>query len=469
MSASAERITDETIATVAGLIERRELSPVDVTRAALENIEGENGALHAFISVDGDRALLAAREAERVIAGGGYRGALHGIPLGVKDNIAMEGLPTTAGSRILADNMAPEDAPVVRALKRAGAIVVGKTNLHEFAWGGTSDNPHYGTVRNPWDTSRFPGGSSGGSAAAVAARLCFGALGTDTDGSVRVPAAFNGVVGLRPSIGVVSNDGVVPLAWTMDTVGPLCRTARDCALLLAAMIDGAPGGADPAARAARWREDATGIRIGIDDAYCFDDLQPEVETALRAAVSTFQELGARIVPVDLGDITGNVAAEMTVVSSEASTYHQRWLRERAADYGDDVRIQLELGELLLATQYVQAQRYRTLLQRSLRRSLEQADVILSPTVGFVAIPAGATHVALGSARAVHAMSAVMRYTGLASLTGFPAISVPCGFSEDGLPIGLQLLGRPLAEHALLELGNAYQMRTDWHLRAPRPR
>lgn len=466
---TAEPLLELSLETAGDLIRRRELSPVDVTKAVIHNIESQESTLHAFISVAAEPAMEAAHDAERRIAGGDYRGPLHGLPIAIKDNIFTRDLVTTAGSRILADHVPTEDATVVQRLREAGAIVIGKTNLHEFAWGGTTDNPHYGQTRNPWDTSRFPGGSSGGSAVAVAARMCFGALGTDTDGSVRVPSAFNGVVGLRPTSGRVSNHNVVPLAWSMDTVGPIGRSARDCFLMLSVMAG--RDAADPSTvRAAveppRWGEGAQGLRIAVDESYCFTELQPDVEAALRSALNVLQDLGASVVPIQLGDMAGNVAAELTVVGSEASTYHGRWLRDRADEYGDDVRLQLELGEMYLATHYIQAQRYRTLLRQSTLAILEQADVILSPSVSFTAIPVGDTRVRINSEREVHAMTAVMRYTGLASLTGLPALSVPCGFARDGLPVGMQLLGKPFAEHTLLQAADAYQSVTDWHRRTP---
>ncbi len=469
MSLTGRDIADLTIAEAGHLIRRHETSPVDMVRAVLDRIAKYDSQLTAYISVFSEQALEAARAAETQILAGEYAGSLHGIPIAIKDNILTAGLRTTAGSRILADLIPAEDATVVQKLRQAGAIILGKTNLHEFAWGGTTNNPHFGATRNPWDTSRFAGGSSGGSASAVAARECFGALGTDTDGSVRVPSAFTGVVGLRPTIGRVSNHNVIPLAWSMDTVGPICRTVEDCALLFNAIAGYDPK--DPTSTQVAVPQlipqaGLTAMRIGIDETYCFAHVQPEVEIAVQRAIETLKDLGATIVPIHIDDLSGSVAAELAVVMSEASTYHQRWLRERPDDYGDDVRTQLELGELLLATDYIQAQRYRTVLRGTMMAALHEVDLMISPTVPFVAIPVGEGRVLINSARPAHAMTAVMQFSGLASLIGFPAVSIPCGFSSEGLPIGMQLLARPFDEATLLRAGVSYQSVTGWHLQAP---
>jgi len=446
-----------TIEEAAASIASRKVSPVELVEAALRQIEAVDGRLRGFITVLADSALEAAHAAEVQAQRREPLPPLHGIPLAVKDNIFTVGVRTTAGSKILADFVPDADAPVVAALKERGAIILGKTNLHEFAWGGTTDNPHYGTTRNPWNTDRFPSGSSGGSAVAVAARECWGALGTDTAGSIRVPAAVNGVVGLRPTIGRVSCDGIVPLAWSMDTVGPLCRTAGDCALLFATIAGVDPS---PAGRNAR------GLRIGVDEAHCFDHVQPAVAASVRTAVSALEAAGAKAVPIRLPDMQGNVSAELTVTSAEASTYHQRWLRERPDDYGDDVRTALEAGELYLATHYLQAQRYRQLFRDAMLKVFDQVDGVLSPSLPFVAPPIGETQVVIAGDRPEPMMASVNQFTGIASLAGLPAISIPCGFSPEGLPIGLQMVARPFEEATLLRLGEAYQALTDWHRRTP---
>lgn len=471
MSRAPTALTDLTLVEAASLVARREISPVELVDACLERIAATNDLLRAYITVYEDEAREVAKAAETMARAGHRLGPLHGVPIALKDNIALQGLRTTAGSKILADWVPDEDATVAARLKGAGAIVIGKTNLHEFAWGGTTANPHYGFCRNPWNPDRFPAGSSGGSGAAVAARTCFGALGTDTGGSIRLPSAVNGVVGIRPTIGRVSNYGVIPLAWSMDTVGPMTRTVSDCALMLNVIAGHDPrdeGSAPvPVADAtAGLDRGVDGIQIGVVAGYTFHHLQPAVRTAVEQALVILEGLGARIVEVVVEHIHGNIAAQLTVESCEPSTYHQRWLRERAEDYGEDVRLLLELGELHLATHYLQAQRYRSLLRRELLDTFSRVDCVVFPTLPFTATPVGATTVVIEDGVEEDMLAAIMQFTGVPSLAGLPALSVPCGFDDDGLPIGMQLVGRPFDEPTLFRIGHAFQQATDFHARAP---
>lgn len=463
-------LLDRTLTESAELIATRELSPVALVEATLRRIEAI-GETHAYISVYGEQALEVARASEMMIATGHRLGPLHGVPIALKDNIDVRGEITTAGSKILAEHRPDADAAVVRRLRAAGAIIVGKTNMHEFAWGGTSANPHYGFVTNPWDTTRMPGGSSGGSGVAVATRACAGALGTDTGGSIRLPSALNGVTGLRPTIGRVSNAGVVPLAWSMDTVGPMARTAQDCAAMFTALAGFDP---DDAGSIDRGTVDYTrnldggvdGLRVGVIEGYSLHHVQPAVEKSVRSALEVLATAGAFTVDVAVADIEGNISAQLTVEAAEPSTYHQRWLRERPEDYGDDVRLLLEAGELLLATQYLQAQRYRALLRQQTLAALSAADVLVCPTLPFAATPLGDVTVEITPDAPEDMLSAIMQFTGLPSLTGLPAISVPCGFDADGLPVGLQLIGRPFEEATLLRAAAAFQARTGFHHQVP---
>ncbi|MEJ2865546.1 amidase [Actinomycetospora flava] len=463
-------LLDRTLTDSADLVAARELSPVALMEATLERIAAIEGT-HAYISVAGEQALEVARASKTMIDAGHRIGPLHGLPIALKDNIDVAGEVTTAGSRVLADHRPAADATVVRRLRAAGAIVVGKTNMHEFAWGGTSANPHYGFVTNPWDTSRMPGGSSGGSGVAVATRACAAALGTDTGGSVRLPSALNGVTGLRPTIGRVSNAGVVPLAWSMDTVGPMARTAADCALLFSVLAGPDPDDAGSvehpvADYVGALARGVDGIRLGVIEGYSLHHLQPAVDKAVREALGVFASVGARAVDVAVDDIEGNISAQLTVEAAEPSTYHQRWLRERPDDYGEDVRLLLEAGELLLATQYLQAQRYRALLRRQTLAALAHAEVLVCPTLPFTATPLGEVTVEIDPGAPEDMLSAIMQFTGLPSLTGLPAISVPCGFDPDGLPIGLQLIGRPFEEATLLRAAAAFQGATAFHEQVP---
>ena len=452
-------------------VRSREISPVDLVQAALARIRATDGVLRSYITVFEEQALQVAKAAEIMATAGHDLGPLHGVPIALKDNVAVRGSRTTAGSKVLGDWLPEADATITERLRRAGAIFIGKTNMHEFAWGGTSANPHYGSVRNPWNMERFPAGSSGGSGVAVAARSCYGAVGTDTGGSIRLPSAINGVVGIRPTYGRVSNHGIIPLAWSMDTAGPMTRTVQDCALMFGVMAG--HDSKDPASAArpcpdygATLNDGVRGLRIGVVPGYFFHHLQPPVHAAVRAALATLEGLGAQLVDVEIENIHGNISAQLTIESAEPSTYHQRWLRERPQDYGDDVRTLLEVGELLLATHYLQAQRYRTLLRNEFLAAFRKVDAFVCPTLPFTATKLGATTVVIENGIEEDMLSAIMQFTGVPSLTGLPALNVPCGFDADGMPIGMQLIGRPFDEATLFRMGHAFQSVTQFHLRAP---
>ena len=471
MSTADTALTDLTFADAAALVARRELSSLELVDACLEQIERTNDVLRAYISVYDESAREVARAADAMLRADHPLGPLHGIPIALKDNISVKGLRTTAGSKVLADWIPQDDATVTARLKGAGAVIIGKTNMHEFAWGGTSANPHYGFVRNPWDPDRFPAGSSGGSGVAVAARTCFAALGTDTGGSIRLPSAVNGISGIRPTIGRVSNYGVIPLAWSMDTVGPMTRTVEDCALMFGAIAGHDPKDEGSAAvPVVDYTADldcgVQGIRIGVVPGYFFDHLQPPVEAAVRDALDALTGLGAVVVEVEIEHIHGNISAQLTVESCEPSTYHQRWLRTRPEDYGEDVRLLLELGELHLATHYLQAQRYRNVLRRQFLDAFRTVDVFICPTLPFTATPVGATTVVIQDGVEEDMLSAIMQYTGVPSLTGLPSLAVPCGFDPDGLPVGMQVIGRPFDEATLFRVGAAFQRVTSFHERTP---
>jgi aspartyl-tRNA(Asn)/glutamyl-tRNA(Gln) amidotransferase subunit A len=464
-------VLELTLAEAARLVRERKLSPVELVEASLARIRQYDGVLRSFITVFEEQAMQVARAAELLSGAGHELGPLQGIPIALKDNVAVRGTRTTAGSKVLADWLPESDATVATRLRQAGAVFIGKTNMHEFAWGGTSANPHYGAVRNPWDTTRFPAGSSGGSAVAVAARFCFGAIGTDTGGSIRLPSAVNGIVGLRPTYGRVSNHGVVPLAWSMDTVGPMTRTVEDCALMFGAIagFDAKDAGSAQRATDDCLKDMAGGckhLRIGVVPGYFFEHLQAPVHDAVEEALATFVDMGAQLVDVDIRNIHGNISAQLTIESAEPSTYHQRNLRERPQDYGDDVRTLLEAGELLLATQYLQAQRYRALLRAEFLEAFRNVDVFVCPSLPFAATRLGETTVEIVPGQPEDMLSAIMQFTGVASLTGLPSLNVPCGFDPDGLPIGMQLIGRPFAEATLLRAGHAFQLATAFHRRAP---
>ncbi|NYT25138.1 amidase [Alcaligenaceae bacterium] len=460
-----------TLAQAAAAVKKKEVSPVDLVEACLDRIEAVNGKTSAYISVFADQAVQVARASEAMMMAGHDMGALHGVPLSLKDNVSLKGQRTTAGSKVLADWHPDEDATVARRLRSAGAVFVGKCNMHEFAWGGTSDNPHYGAVRNPWNTDKFPAGSSGGSGVAVAARSCYGSIGTDTGGSIRLPSAVNGIVGIRPTYGRVSNHGIIPLAWSMDTAGPMTRTVEDCAIMF--NVIAGHDHRDPVS-ARQPSEDYTrdlhldlkGLRVGVVPGYFFSHLQPAVHDAVRGALMKFEELGAVVIDVPIANIEGNISAQLTVESVEPSAYHQKWLRERPGDYGEDVRALLETGELLLATHYVQAQRYRALLRQEFLEAFKRVDVFICPTLPFTATDVGAMKVVIENGQEEDMLSAIMQFTGVPSLTGLPSLNVPCGFDQQGLPVGMQIIGKPFDERTLFRVGAQFEGATEFHKRAP---
>jgi aspartyl-tRNA(Asn)/glutamyl-tRNA(Gln) amidotransferase subunit A len=435
-------------------IARRAISSVEVTSAYLERIQRFDQTLRAFITVDAERALADARSAD---AAPQPAGPLHGVPLALKDNIATANLCTTAGSRVLVDWVPAEDAPVVRDLKRAGAVILGKTNLHEFAYGGTCTNVEFGAVRNPWNTNHVPGGSSGGSGAAVAAGMCPAALGTDTAGSIRLPASQCGVVGLKPTYGRISIDGVIPLAWSLDHVGPLARTVTD-----AALVYGVLAGTPPSSTLGAG---VGGLRIGVPRQFFFDNLQPDVGAAVEHALETLHDLGAQLVDVVWPDVHLSNSITWTIVLAEASAYHRAWFRSRPEAYSEETRRNLMLGEQLPAADYVQAQRARTVLQRQATDVLAGIDALVTPTLQITAPRIAQTTVEVGGKlREINPV--FIRLCDPFNVTGQPAISVPCGFDANGLPIGLHIAGAPFAEDTVLRVAAAYESATDWHLQRP---
>ena len=445
-----------TLSDAVSLIERGELSPHRLTEAYLARIERLNPVLNAFLTVMGESALRQARYASEALRRGERWGVLHGIPIGVKDLIDVAGVQTTAGSDFLRGNVALEDAYVVQQLKAAGAIIIGKTHLHEFAVGATNVNPHYGPARNPWNTDYSPGGSSGGSAAAVAASLCAGALGTDTGGSVRVPSALCNLTGLRPRAGRLNLQGVIPMSWTLDTVGPMAHTARDVALLMDA-LDPQPVGKN--GYTAQLDQPVGGLRVGlpVDDFFWLEtDIQ--VVAAVRTAVERLAEVGMRPVEVSL-PMSEEVPRAAGVISlSEAAAYHRERLSTGPERFGEDVRTRLEWGAQRSAVEYVLAQRtmhrWRTFLKELFGQTV---DILALPTTPLPAHP-------IEGSEGIAAAKTLLRFTYPFSLSGLPALSLPCGFTDDGFPIGLQLVAPE--ERRLLQAAHAYQGITRWHLRRP---
>ncbi len=452
------------ISEAAALIKERKLSPVELTQACLDRIDRLQPQLNAFITLTADDAVKTAREAEAEIARGDHRGPLHGIPIALKDLFDVSGVPTTAGSKILAGNIAAADSASAARLRDAGAVILGKLNLHEFAYGATGVNPHFGACRNPWDTERICGGSSSGSGSAVAAGLCFAALGTDTGGSIRIPASLCGIAGLKPTFGRVSRRGVVPLSWSLDHVGPMTRSVADCAIVLQAIAGHDPLDASSANEAVPDYSESLetgieGLRAGVPRELFFDNLDPEVEGPVRAAIKTLEGLGARVTEIGLPYITEIPGGLTAIMLPEALAYHQKWMAERPNDYGDDVRYRLELGATYLAVHYVQAQRLRERAVAAWReRVFDKVDLIVTPTTAAAASRIGESDLSV--------TFGLIRNTNPINFLGLPALSVPCGFTAAGLPVGMQLIGRWFEEATVLRASFAYEQATDWHERRP---
>ena len=455
---------------LAGRIKARKVSSAELVQATLTRIDQLNPRLNCYITVMRDSALKDAQATDDEIRQGKYRGVLHGIPISLKDIFATKGVRTTAGSKVLRDWVPDYDAMIVTRLRRAGAVLIAKANQHEWSYGVTSNNPHFGPVRNPWNTQLLPGGSSGGSAAAVAADLCVASIGSDTGGSIRIPSSACGVTGLKPTYGRISRFGAVPLAWSMDHVGPIAKTAADAAVLLS-VLAGADAN-DPTCSekpvpdySKALPERTEGLRIGWPQRYFFKNVDAEIQGAIETAMAVWEKLGARRVPVDLShlDLCPGAAAHITL--AEAASYHEPHFRKAPDDYGEEPRRKVEAGFYLLASDYVKSQRARTLLQNTFAGAFERVDVIVAPTLPAFPPRVEEEWVQSGNLRE-HIIDAYTRLNIPADLTGHPAISIPCGFSAAGLPIGLQLMGKPFDEITLLRAAHAYQTRTDWHLRNP---
>jgi aspartyl-tRNA(Asn)/glutamyl-tRNA(Gln) amidotransferase subunit A len=455
---------------LATLIQRQEISPIEATEAVLDRVDKFDSQLNTFITLLDGEALTQARAATEEIQQGRYRGPLHGIPIAVKDLYYTKGVRTTVGSKILSDFIPNYDATVIARLREAGAIVIGKLNMHEFARGATNSSSLIGACCNPWDTLRVTGGSSGGSGAALAAGLCFGSLGSDTGGSIRIPAAFCGIVGLKPTYGRVSRHGVFPLSWSLDHAGPMARTVMDAALML--QVIAGHDSQDPTTRtamvpdfAAALTGDIRGVRIGIPKEFFFEQLDAEVGNAVRAAIQSLERDGARVEEVSLPLSKFAAAAGRIISLTESAEIHEKFLRTRMNDYSQDVRSGFLAGQLILGKHYMKAQRVRGLIRQEMQAVLKRVDALVTPTVPVPAPRLGETMLTIGN-ETIDTMSVLSRLTRQANLAGFPAISVPCGFTEGSLPIGMQLIGRPFAEASILQIAHAYEQNNSWHQRRP---
>jgi Asp-tRNA(Asn)/Glu-tRNA(Gln) amidotransferase A subunit family amidase len=452
------------------LLSDGDVSSLELTELVLARIEETEPRVHAYAHVLGDHALAAARRADAELAAGSRRSPLHGVPIGVKDIIALRGAPLEAGSRVLAGNVADRNATVVVKLEEAGAVIVGKTVTMEFAWG-----TNVPVTRSPWRNGCYPGGSSAGSGVAVAMRSAFAAIGTDTGGSVRIPAAINGLVGLKPTFGRVSRSGVLPLSWSLDHVGTLTRTVEDAGLVLQALsgYDAADAGsiAEPVPDLLAELENGVDeLVIGVERAHHFyTGVSRDVRNAVEGVLAEYSRLGARIVEVELPEFEVMPAVLLTILLAEASTIHRTLLRNHVSDYDPTTRLMLELGELEPATHYLTALRARTLMKQRVRALFEECElnVLLSPTIPLPTVPNELRNVSVDGGEAP--FTSYVHHTFSANLLGLPALSVPCGLTADGLPIGFQVLGRPFSERTVFRVARAYEREHRWReLRPPEP-
>jgi aspartyl-tRNA(Asn)/glutamyl-tRNA(Gln) amidotransferase subunit A len=445
-------------AELAAQVRKRAVSPVEIVEAHLERIDALNNTLRAYLYISSDQALAAARAAELEIAAGAYRGALHGIPVAYKDIYDVAGMPTTAASKVMAGYIATEDCTVAARLRQAGAICLGKLNTHEFASGSMEV---FGTARNPWHTEMVPGGSSSGSGTALAAHLVTGATGSDTGGSVRNPASFCGIVGLKPTYGRISRAGIIPLSWSLDHAGPMARTVMDTALLLQAIAgadrrDRSAATAPVPDYAAALRRELQSVRIGVPRAYFFEDGDPDVLAAVRAAIAAMRQSGASVREIDLPHAWLGPAASWAIAYTESFAFHRANFFSRPRDYTPAFLHKIAGAAFLTAEECLTAQRLRQVITAEFTAALQAVDVIVVPTTAYPAYPIGRS-----------SPQADMRsLTRPVSLTGLPALAVPCGFTSAGLPVSMQLIGRAWEESTVLGVGYAYEQAAGWYTRRP---
>ena len=452
------------------LIQSKEVSPVEVVEAHLARIEALEPTLNSFITLLPEQAMAAARQAEQEIQSGRYRGPLHGIPLALKDLYYVRGVRNTAGSRVYDDFSPDFDCTVMARFREAGTILLGKLNLHQFAYGPTGENADYGHMHNPWNPELLTGGSSGGSGSAAAAGQSTLTMGTDTGGSIRIPGALCGIVGLKPTYGRVSRHGITPLSWSLDHAGPMTRSVEDSALALNALAgydekDPASADAPVPDYAEALSGDIRGLRIGVPKEHFEMPIDSEVERTVRRAIDTLGDLGATVTEISWPTYLQSGSAGTTIIVAEATAYHADLVRTKGSQLYPPVRMRIESGFFVSAADYIQAQRARTLFSRKTLELFKDVDLLAGPTEPVTAPRIGTTEVEVGG-KMMPVIPTLTQYTRPFNLNGFPAITVPCGFSESGMPIGLQLAAKPFDEETILRAAHAYEQSTEWHRRRP---
>jgi aspartyl-tRNA(Asn)/glutamyl-tRNA(Gln) amidotransferase subunit A len=472
-ASSMDDRTELVLSEASQLVRTKGLSPVELTQECLSRIERLNPKLNAFITVTADSAVAEARQAEAEVQHGRWRGPLHGIPIALKDLVDMAGVRTTAGSGVFKDRVPTEDAEIVRRLKAAGAVFVGKLNLQECAYGGSSAIGHFGPVHNPWNLDYSPGGSSGGSAAAVAARLCFAAIGTDTGGSIRQPSAYCGVVGLKPTYGRVSTSGVIPLSWSLDHIGPITRTAMDAALMLEIIAGYDPRDitsidAPVPDYVAAVADSTSSLRLGIPRAYFYDELHPEIQVAMKTALLVLQTITAseHDVAAPLTDATYSSWMDSygAIFTAEAYAYHKDYIARNPELYQAPTLKRLRAGAEVTTGTYIQSRRWLDQVRRSIVHAFDSVDLLITPTARVPPFTIADLQADPDTVRAKEL--AMLHNTRPWNFAGLPTISVPCGFTRTGLPIGMQITGPPGGEATGLRLAYAYEQATEWHKRKP---
>lgn len=458
-----------TISELSNLIKKKEVSPVEVMNCFLERINRLDSKINAYITLLESESIKNSQKAEKTILSGNYFSPLHGIPIAVKDLLMTRGIRTTAGSKILSDFIPKEDSTAIKRLKQAGAIIIGKTNLDEFAYSLTTENPYYGTTKNPWDIERISGGSSGGSAAAVAASLCAGSIGTDTGCSIRQPASLCGIVGLKPTYGRVSRFGVIPVAWSLDHVGPIVKCVEDSAIILNAIAgrdikDHSSSHIPVPDYTKTLKKEIKELKLGIPKEYFLENIDHEVHEHIIIAIRVLQDLGASTTEVSFPYISYAPALTWIIVRAEAYSYHESLYGRRAEEYGPYVRENLDVGPFISANHYLKAQRIRNLLQEELLEVLKKVDVIVTPTTPTPAPKIGQQILQIGQEEVK--IGVLNRLNNPFNLSGIPAISIPCGFTSSGLPIGLQIAGRPFDEETVLRVAWNYEANSSWHKMRP---
>jgi aspartyl-tRNA(Asn)/glutamyl-tRNA(Gln) amidotransferase subunit A len=453
------------IAGAARRISERSLSPVALTGMMLDRIATIDPMLRSYVTVLNEDALKSAATAEKEIANGKYKSPLHGVPIAIKDIYDTAGVKTTACSKVRAAYVPESDGTVVRKFREAGAVILGKVTTHEFAFGFDSH-----PTKNAWNLDHIPSGSSGGSGAAIAAGLCFAATGSDTGGSIRAPAAANGIAGIKPTYGRVSKAGIAVLSWSLDHAGPMARTVRDLAILLNIMAGQDP--LDPSTKdmpvpdyTAALTGDIRQVRLGVPTNYFNEDVHPAVAEAVAKAIQHLGSLGAKAIPVAIRDLDGVLDCMLAIAMSEAAVYHQASLRATPELFGDETRLLLEAGEMMPATTYINAQRIRTAVACAFKHALRDVDVLVTPTQPSTALKVGQSVSRIGEREeSVFGVSA--RFCAPFNISGLPAASVACGLSPESMPIGLQIIGKPFDEATVLKVADAFERSTEWHLKYP---